>query len=441
MYFSMFIIKNAVLSLKKLAEKIKDSDTRLDDYKVKTYEQIINLKLGFNEYKYCTRNIYFNNVINRLDICMNTVKSCNNGVDMKTAIAMIIGDLDEIDYSQEDTINFVNYNMLDDKVIEKCTKAINNRNRKFNVFDCSCNNGLGFEAVKNATQYSICYGLEANPDVADEAKRYGDYIIKGVLTGSRISNNVFDFLINALPYNHTLERNMGVASLFKLEKDRLQSVYKYLNNEAVVLFEIPFFRMHKDICTHFARYYKNVQVMKSNDSDEINKGLMYIFGQKDSKKNFDQNIYNKLRRCCDYSKVPEINEINLDNLNLSPSKLEVDLFKGSMIDKTELLNIAQNSGCLDNFFEKQKVVKIAEANIKPLLPFNIGQIGLVLTSGCLDGVIDEGDGHYHLVKGRVAKTEELVTSVSNGEKIEQVTHSNKVEINVFLPNGDFKTLA
>ena len=137
MYFSMFIIKNAVLSLKKLAEKIKDSDTRLDDYKVKTYEQIINLKLGFNEYKYCTRNIYFNNVINRLDICMNTVKSCNNGVDMKTAIALIIGDLAEIDYSQEDTINFVNYNMLDDKVIEKCTKAINNRNRKFNVFDCS----------------------------------------------------------------------------------------------------------------------------------------------------------------------------------------------------------------------------------------------------------------------------------------------------------------
>lgn len=441
MYFSMYIIKNAKIALNKLNEKIKDEETKLDDYKIKTYEQILNLKLGFNEYKYCTKNIYFDNILNKLNTYFNEIKNCDNGVDFKSILNAIIGNLEEIDYQQNDQINNIYYRKFDEDVLKKCVSAINNRGRKFNVFDCSCFNGISFKTIKETSEYAICYGLEENVDIADKAKEYGDHIIKGRLVGSRISNEAFDFVINAFPYDQTLKANMGITTLFKLEKDRLQSMYKYLNDDAVVLYIMPFFRLHKDICTHIARYYKNVQVMKSENYEDMECGIVYIFGQKDSKKNFDQEIYNTLRKSCDYNKVPCYRDVNLYNLNLTPSRKEVDTFKGSIIDKTELLKIAQTSGCLDNFFEKQKVVKIADANIKPLLPFNIGQIGLVLTSGCLDGVIDEGDGHFHLVKGRVAKTEDVITNISNSEKIEQVTHSNKVEINVFLPNGDFKTLA
>ena len=91
--------------------------------------------------------------------------------------------------------------------------------------------------------------------------------------------------------------------------------------------------------------------------------------------------------------------------------------------------------------ENQKVEKLDETIKNPLLPFNIGQLGLVLTSGCLDGIVEEGDGYSHLIKGRVSKqTIEVETEKNNNIEITETT-VNKVEINVLLPNGEFKVLA
>ena len=54
--------------------------------------------------------------------------------------------------------------------------------------------------------------------------------------------------------------------------------------------------------------------------------------------------------------------------------------------------------------------------------------------------MDEGNGHYRLVKGKVSKKSEVEGSVSDGVLEESETISNRVEINVMLPNGEFKTL-
>ena len=45
---------------------------------------------------------------------------------------------------------------------------------------------------------------------------------------------------------------------------------------------------------------------------------------------------------------------------------------------------------MDSFWEKS--INIEKQSTRPLLPFNMGQIGLVLTSGCLDGVVEEYEG-------------------------------------------------
>ena len=97
---------------------------------------------------------------------------------------------------------------------------------------------------------------------------------------------------------------------------------------------------------------------------------------------------------------------------------------------------------MDNFWKNQSIEKLSEAAKQPLLPFNIGQLGLVLTSGCLDGIIDEGDGHCHLIKGKVSKKSDIERNYNDNSEVEvQETISNRVEINVVLPNGEFKTLA
>ena len=97
---------------------------------------------------------------------------------------------------------------------------------------------------------------------------------------------------------------------------------------------------------------------------------------------------------------------------------------------------------LENSFNSQKIKKTDEDIRKPLLPFNIGQLGLVLTSGCLDGIVEEKDGNCHLIKGRVSK-QVIQTETNIRQGLNEVTETtvNKVEINVLLPNGEFKTLA
>ena len=78
----------------------------------------------------------------------------------------------------------------------------------------------------------------------------------------------------------------------------------------------------------------------------------------------------------------------------------------------------------------------------PLLPFNIGQVGLVLTSGCLDGVVEEVDGVYHVIKGMTTKLTTTQTEVSETDnKVKSTeTISNQVKINVFTANGEFISL-
>jgi hypothetical protein len=96
---------------------------------------------------------------------------------------------------------------------------------------------------------------------------------------------------------------------------------------------------------------------------------------------------------------------------------------------------------MNKVWDSQKAEKLEENIKNPLLPFNIGQIGLVLTSGCLDGLVNEADGGCHLIKGRVSKKTQK-TEFRNNHTIEVTeTTVNRVEINVLLPNGEFKTLA
>jgi hypothetical protein len=70
---------------------------------------------------------------------------------------------------------------------------------------------------------------------------------------------------------------------------------------------------------------------------------------------------------------------------------------------------------------------------RPLLPLNIGQIGLIAGSGMINGLAECGSPH--IIKGRVIK--ELVRSGGNsdGEGIIKETRTNKMLFNILTPDG------
>ena len=85
-----------------------------------------------------------------------------------------------------------------------------------------------------------------------------------------------------------------------------------------------------------------------------------------------------------------------------------------------------------------------EKDKSPLLPFNIGQIGLILSSGSLDGVVEEGHGVCHVIKGMTIKETDTNNEqiVENGRVVTQVTETvrNKVQITALGADGTFYDL-
>lgn len=120
-------------------------------------------------------------------------------------------------------------------------------------------------------------------------------------------------------------------------------------------------------------------------------------------------------------------------------------FRGAAPVKSEVLKainrnfkfIAKNN----NAAKRTIKLDIDEEKPKPLLPFSAGQLGLVLVSGKIDGVIDEGNGYYHVIKGSVYKTQNQDTTVDeDGNTVITTTVGNGTSVTMLTADGNFVTL-
>lgn len=95
---------------------------------------------------------------------------------------------------------------------------------------------------------------------------------------------------------------------------------------------------------------------------------------------------------------------------------------------------------------KIKKEKSAVRNIEPLLPLKKGQIGQIIASGRLNGIIDEGDGFKHVISGRVVKGSRRYVKRDYADRrhaVEEYHHvkTNMVEINALGGDGLIRTIS
>ena len=223
----------------------------------------------------------------------------------------------------------------------------------------------------------------------------------------------------------------------KKEKAWLRNTIKYLRKDGIFIFTIPVTRCTKDMAYIFSRFLNDVQVISASlTRNSLN--YVHIIGKKEITKEAKQDIYAYL------SNLPRITQLptELDfNYDLASGGITVpELFRGSVLDESELEHLIANSGLMSSFW-KQHEIEEKDTSMRPLLPFNMGQIGLVLTSGCLDGVVEEYEGQYHAIKGMVTKVRDFNNSREDNDETSIETISNKVQINLLTPDGKFIELA
>lgn len=386
------------------------------------------------------------------------IKNANTVEELCSSIKMITNVLDEwmenkryhnfdmYSYSQKFRSYWGDYRSSSDaseRAITLFRDALVGARHPVNVFDMYCKNNGKVLHLKDNMEANL-YGLDTSKNLGRECKASYRRVIYGNLKGCLITNDSFD-IVYCLP-KITIERTMKGGVYVKTERDMLQRAADYLKIGGILFYAIPYYRFYREICEHLVKNYEDIQVFSTSGDMEYECKYVYVVGRRRSllKDEFDVATYDKLRNLpLHYADMIDMNPHALNPIQLPDAFTEVKRFRGSELNETEIEELFASSKCTTMFWKDQKVEKLGESKARPLLPFNVGQLGLVLTSGCLDGIIDEGDGFCHAVKGRVIKRVDNVESIDRDSHQIQVTSttSNRVEINAFLPDGTYKCLA
>ena len=311
-----------------------------------------------------------------------------------------------------------------------------NLNRPYNIFSPRCGRGKGLELIA-AHGDCTSYGLEGRDSCHARAKENISRAIKGEMNGSKISNDCFDIMHVCPPISWNAELGATGNLVEKKEKSWLRNTIKYLRKDGILIFTIPVTRCTKDMAYIFSRFLNDVQVISASlTRNSLN--YVHIIGKKEITKEAKQDIYAYLSNLPKMTQLPTELDFSYD---LASGGITVpELFRGSVLDESELEYLIENSGLMSSFW-KQHEIEEKDTSMRPLLPFNMGQIGLVLTSGCLDGVVEEYEGQYHAIKGMVTKVRDFNDSRENNDETSIETISNKVQINLLTPDGKFIELA
>lgn len=312
-----------------------------------------------------------------------------------------------------------------------------------NILEISCKQGLLAQRVVNMLGSTTnVYGVDSYKEVGRNQRVFYKRCIYGSLKGALISRDSFDiiFCLPRITIRQELQDNVYV----KNEREVLFRSFEHLRPEGTLVYAIPYFRFYREICDHLAKYYTDFQIFTTEEDIQNSLVIIVCKKLKEPLAAPNRDIYNKLRRLPrHHSKEDILYSPTLSQIILPDTAIEIKRFRGSELNEEELADLYKVSHSTHSFWKDQAVEKLGETKARPLLPFNVGQLGLILTSGCLDGVIDEQNGFYHAVKGRVVKrTDVSENSEKDSRQIQLIsTTGNRVEINVFLPDGTYKCLA
>lgn len=281
-------------------------------------------------------------------------------------------------------------------------------------------------------------------------------IIKGEVEACNITPKSFDVVHSCCSltsyvdsddsvYVDSNKNYMDFAEIFHIR--RLCSLLK---DNGIIILHLPFYALSNDFCKDFAKRFTEISVVKDFEN-KLSFSLVTLVARKRSNNEIDKKdygeCYHQLRNVVFSAEINYDNksifiETNTKNYTLSPSsdKKKKFVFIGTSVDDNQLRQYILDNPLYQKTYNKKEEVYDKYANKNPLLPFTNGQLGLVLVSGFCDGVIEEEDGSCHIVKGRSSKHIETSLMLSDDIVTERKNYSNKVEINIFEPDGTYKNL-
>lgn len=308
--------------------------------------------------------------------------------------------------------------------VKMIKKALVFPDNKVNLFDPCCDEGYALEKLalnENADTYGIELDGIRRTNAETRIKRVGF----GSFFASRVSYESFHGIFLNPPYLSIIGEN---GSKTRSEKRFLvESMYNLMQG-GVMIYIIPYYRLTMDICTILCNNFENISVYRFLDSEFSKFKQVVVFG---IKKVREENI-EAAEKLSQYAMMPEripmIDTLVPESYVLPNTEKTVETFKGEEFNLGELKRQLAASNSVNMLFEKSKLDAMEK---RPLLPLNVGQLGLIGGSGLINGYIDCDSPH--VIKGRIIK--EVRTRENEEMNTLTETRVNKMIFNILTPNG------
>jgi hypothetical protein len=303
-----------------------------------------------------------------------------------------------------------------------------------NVFDPCCGCGLALRMLAEGNN-CYAYGVELDESRATEALSRLHRVGFGSFFYSRISNEAFHLMLLNPPYLSVLSER---GSNFRSEKRFLTDSICHLMLGGLIIYIIPYYRLTEDVCKVLSDNFTDLSVWKFY-GDEFKKfkqiAVMGIRKKRQSDPDRMQELSDIAFRI---GEIPELGLIPDERYALPSVSKKVEIFKGAEFNVAELAEQLKNSKSFSKLFQKNRLDDMTK---RPLLPLNIGQVGLIGGSGLINGLVNCETPH--IIKGKIVK-ETFVTgggdSISQDARQVSETTTNRMIFNLLTPDG-FKSLS
>ena len=455
MYVIEYYVKDAIDRIDGIL-KYKNSKS----FEPKNYKNTItNIMLNlFNTFSEATEMLNFkSHMANRI---YNFINDLDNFLEDKDKFIRELEyfqyELDNIDLCRlyyRDYSQSYSFDSYKKRIDEKRYKEIFNcikfpLSRPINVLDTECYTNKALEYVKEEYKDDVlCYGITSN-GYFNYSSALDRYIVSDSDNRMYVSNNAFDVLIHSP--NLSIDFSKHSFLLTKKEKNSIKNSLKYLRSGGAYFLIISSFRLYSDICSILVKELEDIEVYSLTENNYYNYTFPVVIKGIKRKERLNRidgdnnKTYNLLRtyplKCRDFDYLFEVGKtIDFKPIHIPDKEIEIKYFRGTYVTDRDVKNIFDKSNCIEQVIKQQKEIKTTYDK-SPLVPFALGQIGLVLSSGCVDGSVDEQNGCYHLIKGRIVKDETDEDNVDNNTMCQSKTTRNKVEINALFANGTYKKL-
>ncbi|MBN2224077.1 MAG: class I SAM-dependent methyltransferase [Deltaproteobacteria bacterium] len=320
------------------------------------------------------------------------------------------------------------------RVVERVRSFLKLPEKKVTILDPCCGEGLAVKKLVEGINAET-YGIELDKKRAEEAISNLDHVLACGYEEARITNNTFSILWLNPPYDFETMGDNVERMTERKEKTFLINTIKYLKVGGILIYIIPQLRLDKSIAKTLSSKFENIQGYRFMDGEYEGYKQIVVFGRKKRSTEPDET---------EYLNLAQVPGVTLDEIPVMagdvydvPTSDEIPLFRSSVIELEELEREVRSSPIWKRLNEMflRKNAKLR----RPPLPLHSGHLGLLLASGCLDGLVGEGD-ERHIVRGKVAKVVQTYQEVKDKVTEEHQVESYQVTIKILTRGGDIITL-